>query len=204
MAEGTYEHACMRAELLGLEKPNEEEFYRHQPKPNIDESLMAAQFECTFPETERKSILAITARKTAKDISLQNDELKQVGGGLTELNTILSGTQKKLNKIKGMYGSLTDIIRNKITGSRDNISYSTDPSYLPPDGAGPSGTGANINEALNDLETMKSNQDRSIGMEINQQVSSQVDKLDSLLNKADTALCSMEHQNKQMKKVLRK
>lgn len=35
-----------------------------------------------------------------QDISLQNDELKQVGGGLTELNTILSGTQKKLNKIK--------------------------------------------------------------------------------------------------------
>lgn len=45
MAEGTYEHACMRAELLGLEKPNEEEFLRHQPKPNIDESLIAAQFE---------------------------------------------------------------------------------------------------------------------------------------------------------------
>lgn len=103
-----------------------------------------------------------------------------------------------------MYGSLTDIIRNKITGSRDNISYSTDPSYLPPDGAGPSGTGANINEALNVLETMKSNQDRSVGMDINQQVSSQVDKLDSLLNKADNALCSMEHQNKQMKKVLKK
>lgn len=26
MAEGTYEYECMRAELLGIEKPNEEEF----------------------------------------------------------------------------------------------------------------------------------------------------------------------------------
>lgn len=102
-----------------------------------------------------------------------------------------------------MYGSLTDIIRNKITGSRDNISYSTDPSYLPPDGAGPSGTGSDINDALNDLDTMKTGQNISIGRDINQQVSSQVDKLDSLLNKADNALCSMEHQNKQMKKILK-
>lgn len=26
MAEGTYEYECMRAELLGIEKPNQEEF----------------------------------------------------------------------------------------------------------------------------------------------------------------------------------
>lgn len=26
MAEGTYEYACMRAELLGIDKPNQEEF----------------------------------------------------------------------------------------------------------------------------------------------------------------------------------
>lgn len=26
MAEGTYEYECMRAELLGIEKPNREEF----------------------------------------------------------------------------------------------------------------------------------------------------------------------------------
>lgn len=30
MAEGTYEYECMRAELLGLSKPDEEEFLARQ------------------------------------------------------------------------------------------------------------------------------------------------------------------------------
>jgi hypothetical protein len=47
MAEGTYEAACMRAELLGLEKPDEDDFYKHcgSTTLNTDENLEAAQFE---------------------------------------------------------------------------------------------------------------------------------------------------------------
>lgn len=45
MAEGTYAHACMRAELLGLEKPDEEEFLRLYPQSQQNTEHDAAQFE---------------------------------------------------------------------------------------------------------------------------------------------------------------
>lgn len=49
MAEGTYEHACMRAELLGIDKPDKEEFMRTQPQALRveceNEKVEAAQFE---------------------------------------------------------------------------------------------------------------------------------------------------------------
>lgn len=49
MAEGTYEHACMRAELLGMDKPNKEDFLRTQPQASRieceNEKIEAAQFE---------------------------------------------------------------------------------------------------------------------------------------------------------------
>lgn len=38
MAEGTYEYECMRAELLGLEKPNYDEFLKRQKENEAAEA----------------------------------------------------------------------------------------------------------------------------------------------------------------------
>lgn len=55
MAEGTYEHACMRAELLGLEKPDEEEFLRMYPQSQQNtEEHVAAQFEVCYYKSINK------------------------------------------------------------------------------------------------------------------------------------------------------
>lgn len=130
--------------------------------------------------------------------------MQRTTGGLTELNTILTGTQRRLNRLKGVCGSLTDLIKNKLGGSKDNMSYSTDPSYLPADGIGTSKSPKkDINTALDDLDTMASVEKRALGKDVNQQISSQVSKLDSLLDKAENAQYSMDHQNKQMKKFLK-
>lgn len=61
MAEGTYEYACMRAELLGIDKPNEDEFIRSQPQSSTieceTEKIDAAQFEVIYYNTIFSEIL---------------------------------------------------------------------------------------------------------------------------------------------------
>lgn len=37
MAEGTYEYECMRAELLGIEKPDYDEFLQKQKEKEVQE-----------------------------------------------------------------------------------------------------------------------------------------------------------------------
>lgn len=37
MSENTYEYECMRAELLGIEKPDHDEFLKKQPENEIQE-----------------------------------------------------------------------------------------------------------------------------------------------------------------------
>lgn len=49
MAEGTYEYECMRAELLGIEKPNQEEFekVRAERLKQEQDELDAAEAQVT-------------------------------------------------------------------------------------------------------------------------------------------------------------
>lgn len=68
-----------------------------------------------------------------------------------------------------------------------------------------------INDALNDLETMKNVEEQSdlqfaknTVIDINQQVSKNFDALDSLINKAESAELSLQRQNKQMKSYMKK
>lgn len=52
MAEGTYEYECMRAELLGIEKPDYDEFMKNKVErdsaelvsANAEEQLRVSQF----------------------------------------------------------------------------------------------------------------------------------------------------------------
>ena len=73
------------------------------------------------------------------------------------------------------------------------------------------GKRGSINDALDDLETMKNIEGQSdlqfaknTAIDINQQVSKNFDALDSLINKAESAELSLQRQNKQMKSYLKK
>ncbi|XP_060806833.1 uncharacterized protein LOC106129922 [Amyelois transitella] len=105
-----FEDACIRAELFGQPKPNKEDFLEKNKHLDVTE----------FEEVEIK---------TAENMAMLDDQVKDASGGLAELNTILNSTQSKLNRIKGVCGSLTNFFRIKLN-AKDNLSYSTEPSYI--------------------------------------------------------------------------
>ncbi|CAK1590100.1 unnamed protein product [Parnassius mnemosyne] len=208
-----YEDACIRAELFGQPLPNREEFLEKHRYLDVVE----------FEEVDIR---------TAENTAILNDDLKQASSGLNELNTILSSTQTKINRLKGVCGSLTNFFRIKLT-SKDNLSYSSEPSYIgqtnydkdyvppknseigsintglgandtefTPRASEPKQNGGDINSALDDLETMQ-RVERTPIIKIDKQITSQNSKLDNLIMKAERAESSLQHQNKQLRGFLR-
>ncbi|CAH2093580.1 unnamed protein product [Euphydryas editha] len=110
MALKAYEDACMRAELFGQPKPDREEFLSKHKHLDVVE----------FEEIDIK---------TTENTTMLNDELHHASGGLAELNTILTSTQTKLNRLRGVCGSVTNFFRIKLS-AKDNLSYSSEPSYI--------------------------------------------------------------------------
>ncbi|CAH2229441.1 uncharacterized protein LOC120628319 [Pararge aegeria] len=110
MALKAYEDACMRAELFGQPKPDKEEFLSKHKHLDIVE----------FEEVDIK---------TTENTAMLNDDLKETSGALKELNTILTSTQTKLNRMKGVCGTVTNFFRLKLA-AKDNLSYSSEPSYV--------------------------------------------------------------------------
>ncbi|XP_026740397.1 uncharacterized protein LOC113502865 [Trichoplusia ni] len=213
-----YEDACTRAELFGQPLPDKEEFLSKHKHLDVVE----------FEEVEIR---------TAENTAMLQDHLKDGSGGLAELNTILDSTQTKINKLKGVCGTITNFFRVKMS-AKDNLSYSSEPSYIgqtnydkdyiPPNtdvgsinqGLGPEDSkmtpragkskqnGGDINTALNDLQKMEDQENTSLlgkaaVKDIGQQVTSQISKLDQLINQADRAQASLNNQNKQMRTFLR-
>ncbi|XP_075983732.1 uncharacterized protein LOC142981602 [Anticarsia gemmatalis] len=214
-----YEDACTRAELFGQPLPDKEDFLSKHKHLDVVE----------FEEVEIK---------TAENTAMLDDHLKEGTGGLAELNTILDSTQTKINRLKGVCGTITNFFRVKLA-AKDNLSYSSEPSYIgqtnydkdyiPPSteigsinqGLGPDDNemtpragksqqngGGDINSALDDLKKMEDQENTSLlgkaaVKDIGQQVTSQISKLDQLINSADRAQASMNNQNKQMRSFLR-
>ncbi|XP_055601627.1 uncharacterized protein LOC129750647 [Uranotaenia lowii] len=178
MAEGTYEYECMRAELLGVAPPNRQEFEEKQKL-----QLEAAQEE--------------QLTEQMKDVDLQDEQMQGASGKMDELNNILSMTQQRINKFKVACGSLTNLLKFRpATPSEGGAANDPEPS---------SNT---INDALDTLDTMKEVQNaseatvvKSAATDLGQKMTCQLDKLDSLLYKADNATYSMKHQTDQMKKI---
>ncbi|XP_052739105.1 uncharacterized protein LOC112057815 isoform X2 [Bicyclus anynana] len=110
MALKAYEDACMRAELFGQPKPDKEEFLSKHKHLDIVE----------FEEVDIKS---------TENTAMLNDDIKETSGALKELNTILTSTQTKLNRMRGVCGSVTNFFRIKLA-AKDNLSYSSEPSYI--------------------------------------------------------------------------
>ncbi|KAL0818449.1 hypothetical protein ABMA28_008910 [Loxostege sticticalis] len=218
-----YEDACTRAELFGQPKPDKAEFLERNKHLDVVE----------FEEVEIR---------TAENTAMLGEQMTEASGGLQELNTILTSTQTKINRLKGVCGSLTNFFRVKLS-ARDNLSYSSEPSYvgqtnydkdyIPPStdnasinqGLGPgdnemtarqhghndgvtSHRVGDINSALDDLKEMEKNENSALinkgaVKDIGKQVTSQVSRLDQMINQADRAQSSLQHQNKQLRTFLR-
>ncbi|KAJ6634861.1 hypothetical protein Bhyg_13442 [Pseudolycoriella hygida] len=187
MAEGSYEYECNRAELLGVDPPNRADF---------EAALKLRQEEF---EKELSNVVEET-----------EEQLNRTGGKFDELNSILSVTQQRLNKFKSACGSLTNLLKirgNQKTEIPDDLAA---PASSDSDNVNSGSQSNNIDNALDNLETMKTQSEMSDVKVINdganslqQKMTCQFDKLDSMLNKAENAQYSMAHQNKQMKNFLK-
>ncbi|XP_050086941.1 uncharacterized protein LOC126572007 [Anopheles aquasalis] len=187
MAEGTYEYECMRAELLGLARPSREQFEEQQKlKQEVEEEEQLTE--------------------QLKEVDLQDETVQGTSGKMDELNSILTATQQKINKFKVACGSLTSLLKLRPS------TPSNDPASGGGAGSGSGNAGADegksINDALDTLDTMKdlntasdASVAKSAAKDIGQKMTSQLDKLDSLLYKADNATYSMKHQTNQMNKI---
>ncbi|XP_029166079.1 uncharacterized protein LOC114936896 [Nylanderia fulva] len=189
-----YEHACERAELLGLTKPTEEEWRQTQ----------AAQKENRCDDEDG----------ALQDLDHADQTAKRIGGGLDELNSILSSTQKKLNRFKTVCGSLGSLLKGKVS-SRGGTPHHN-PEEPNPDNQevqeepGPAADEVMTLETSDDItanaanaypENSGVNQPKQV--DLSQKMGSHLDKLDSLITKAENAQYSMQHQTKQMRKFLK-
>lgn len=194
-----YQHACERAELLGLPRPTEEEWRQSQ----------AAQSETRRCDDDDDDDGAL------QDLDYVDEAAGRIGGGLDELNSILSTTQKKLNRFKTVCGSLGTLLKGKVH-SRGGT-----PRHKPEE-PNPDAEKQEIQEksesmvdevmtveTSDETVTNTANQPTNSGIQLkkidlNQKMGSHLNKLDSLITKAENAQYSMQHQTKQMKKILKK
>ncbi|KAK9874311.1 hypothetical protein WA026_002663 [Henosepilachna vigintioctopunctata] len=202
MTECSYEYECSRAELLGIEKPNYEEYQRR-----IAENTKIDQNDL---DTENLA-----------EAECQNENLSAVGGKLGELNEILRGTQKKINRFRSSYGSLTNILKIKL--SRNSQSGSDQSETSQTNNATEDETGAQsatkdkdvqqVNRSIigsdKDIESNNANPniENSNGTpmkkgDLCKALDNQVDRLDNLTASAERAELSMREQRNQMKKYL--
>lgn len=115
--------------------------------------------------------------------------------------------------LKGVCGSLTNLLRIKA----DSKNNSTDTLNHPGTGEAAAAASSSSKDpdltvdagiaALDEMEAESkmttTDQTRATKLDLNKQMTSHLDKLDSLINKAERAEISMEKQNKQMKGFLR-
>jgi len=184
MAEGSYEYECNRAELLGIDPPNKSDF--------------EAAFKIRQEEIEKEM---------SNEAETVDEHINNTSGKFDELNSILSVTQQRLNKFKTACGSLTNLLKirgNQKTDMPENLEAA---SSNESDNSNSGNQSNNIDVALDNLETMKTQADVNVIKEsttnLQQKMSCQFDKLDAMLNKAENAQYAMSHQNKQMKSFLK-
>ncbi|KAJ9589549.1 hypothetical protein L9F63_017237, partial [Diploptera punctata] len=138
------------------------------------------------------------------DIEIQDEQLGRVSGGLDELSSILTVTQKKINRFKTVCGSFTNLLKLKV-GAGKNDGTSSDCSSVASEGR----------EELNgagDREAIKTTSARNLELEgkltskdldLEGKLTRGIDKLDSILMKAEQAEISISSQNKEMKSFLK-
>ncbi|XP_050667800.1 uncharacterized protein LOC126967398 [Leptidea sinapis] len=104
-----YEDACLRAELFGQPKPDREEFLEKHKYLDVNE----------FEDVDIK---------ISENTAILNDATSEANDGLGDFNTLLATTHSKLNRLKGVCGTVTNYFRVKM--STKDLSYSSEPSYV--------------------------------------------------------------------------
>ncbi|XP_033208858.1 uncharacterized protein LOC117167785 [Belonocnema kinseyi] len=192
-----YKYACQRAELLGLSAPTEDEWAK-------SEAARKKEIEEQEAQDDAK----------AQDLEQTGENMKRVGGGLDELNSILTATQKKLNRFKTVCGSLGTLLKVRAKshpGTPEHKARKSKELNSPEEKEAEDKKkeiktmelSENPEDAENPEDCVKPGTFLQRKIEINQKLGSHIDKLDSLINKAENAQYSMQHQSKQMKKLLK-
>ncbi|CAH1113948.1 unnamed protein product [Psylliodes chrysocephalus] len=184
MAEGTYEYECMRAELLGIDKPDYDEFMKNQKERQ--------QKEVKEEDEDIENI---------KEADLETEAMGRVTGKLDELNNILKKTQSKISKMKVSCGSIAGSLKTRL-GSFSSQS-SIDVEHEEADktvkanetninGSNPEATLETPKSSDNSAPTRKSDLAKALDKDLS--------SLDAMIEKAEQAQYSMAYQTKEMKK----
>ncbi|XP_015121158.1 uncharacterized protein LOC107043950 [Diachasma alloeum] len=175
-----YLYAVQRAELLGQTPPSQEEWEASNVKVEIKEDDVD--------------------NTVAQDLNEADESAARIGGGLDELNNILSATQRKINRFKTVCGSLGTLLKVRVA-SRDNT-----PAEIATDDS--QDDFQNFQHGTLTVETSNVNVESSPvshkKIDINEKMTSHLDKLDSMITKAERAQGSMQYQTKMMKKIISK
>ncbi|KAF5281363.1 hypothetical protein FQR65_LT14761 [Abscondita terminalis] len=182
MDENSYEYECMRAELLGVDKPTLEEYESKRKERN---------------EIEEEQVDV----ENLKEAENEGEQFRNISGGLHELGNILTATQRKINRFKASCGSLTNLLKIKMgsaSGSNESIVLNSGAKdSQDPSGLDNSSLVDSPNKRVGDITTEPRKSDLSNALD------NHVDKLDLLIEKAEQCQYSMSEQNKQMKKFIR-
>ncbi|KAJ8975650.1 hypothetical protein NQ317_012988 [Molorchus minor] len=112
MSEGTYEYECMRAELLGMEKPDHDEFLENKLK---EKEIKGVEEE----ELDTENL---------KAADQQREILGKMTGGMEELNNILKKTQFRINRLRNPKTALVE----NTTGENSSGVEKTAPNEVKP------------------------------------------------------------------------
>lgn len=132
----------------------------------------------------------------------QDESLRGTGGKLDELNSILSSTQQRLNRFKQTAcGSLTNIfarggsLSGAASGSRSgSMDVTSSGNDAPPSATGTESPQPQVAPPTA-AQVSVAKAARQVKMD------GQLDKLDTLINKADNAQLAMTEQTKQMRRM---
>ncbi|KAI4492021.1 hypothetical protein M0802_010146 [Mischocyttarus mexicanus] len=189
-----YNYACERAELLGLPIPSFDEWTVNQKAQESNGAEL---------EDEDDAI--------CQNLDSSDESAQRVSGGLDELNSILNVTQKKINRFKTVCGSLSTLLKVKV-GSRsgtpnhkslEHDKVKEEQVTIP---AEEESMTVDLSEnSKNPIISEESSESIAMSkkIDINEKMGSHLDKLNSLITKAENAQYSMQHQTKQMKKFLK-
>ncbi|XP_030378565.1 uncharacterized protein LOC115627132 [Scaptodrosophila lebanonensis] len=186
MAEDSYEYERMRAELLGIEPPDKAEFERARSA-----RLEAEQAELDAAE--------------AAILEKQDESLRWSGGKVDELSSILSSTQQKLNRFKQTAcGSLSNIFSRGSVDIQEGSELTASTSQAAASAVQPAAEPETNHEELLPGEiqpAIPTEKIRAAKAEAHRKVTSQLDKLDAIINKTDNAHIAMTEQVNQMKRM---
>ncbi|XP_043250685.1 uncharacterized protein LOC122396399 [Colletes gigas] len=184
-----YIHACERAELLGLPIPSEEEW----------KETREAEDNANDDDDE-----------VIQNLATSDEAAQRISGGLDEFNSILNATQKKINRFKTVCGSLGTLLKVKV-GSRNNAlddknieqNHNETTHIHDETAADKEELIAELSEEEKILDNTKPNPSTPKKLDINEKMGSHLNKLDSLITKAENVQYTMQHQTKQMKQILK-